>query len=722
MKQQFMHMKSPQGKRHSAQTPPFKGSSPAEAQPGDNAQSPEAYAPDAARPGPSPNWQTSNSLQLENRPGFSSPPVADQETTVQEAIQDPVTGPIHDGNPVQSSYYSPASGQLSSQPQFNAGMPSFAPPMGNAAPPMQQVIPPFAAPMQPGQGAPFAAPMQQGPLAQGAASPFAAPGVASGALLGPGAPPLSQPLAENNWQQMPPPPNNMGYPGTPPPTQPPRPRAPEKKRFPTWARVVIIILLVLVISGSGAFAYYQLNFAPTLNNITGHQAIYTKGGSNINQSTGDILSGQRVNILLLGSDTDGKGNGIENGRPLAQTDIIVSIDPQTKAVAMVSIPRDLQVTVDGIGNMKLDEVFMTGWSGPDVPTRIARAAGLTMQTIEANYGIHIDHYAWVGLTGFIKVIDTAGGVDIDAIHPMVDDNYPDDINTHDPYGNKRLYIAPGPQHMNGIQALEYVRTRHSDLVGDFGRSQRQQQMLAQLKAKLATPDTISKASDLLKDLNGSVQTDLQLTDIMKMANFATSLDMNKMLRVTLGPPFASPSATNSNYLPNCSLIIPAITKIFDLGNQAKCVPQTNNVVTPPNNQGNQDQGTPDMQATPTPGLHHGQNTHNNQGNQNDQNNSGTQGTPGTKGTPNAGNQNGNGDPGTQSTPTPGKTPNKHHKAGNAMIATPGTTAYAALSNLSQILQASALSLQSGGSDWPGVHSLLDLMFMVVFESFDALTT
>ncbi|HZR41277.1 MAG TPA: LCP family protein, partial [Ktedonobacteraceae bacterium] len=213
--------------------------------------------------------------------------------------------------------------------------------------------------------------------------------------------------------------------------------------------------------------------------------------------------------------------------------------------------------------------------GNTVADKIASAAGRTMDALEYNFGIHIDHYAWVGLTGFVKVIDTAGGVDVDAIHPMVDDVYPNDTNNPNGsiYDYKRLYIAPGPQHMNGLQALEYVRTRHSDLVGDFGRSARQQQILAQLKAKLATPDTILKAPQLLNDLQGAVQTDLTLDQIYPLANFARTIDTNKIDRVTFSPPYSKPSGANTNYLPICEQIAPKIATMFALGVNAKCLPQ-----------------------------------------------------------------------------------------------------------------------------------------------------
>jgi LCP family protein required for cell wall assembly len=350
-----------------------------------------------------------------------------------------------------------------------------------------------------------------------------------------------------------------------------------KRRFPTWARIVTGFAAFILLIAGGLFTYYQVEIAPSLNNIIGQGAIHQSSNQNgtpvalVNTQNSSLSSQNRINILLLGSDTDGK-----NGAPLAQSDIVVTIDQQKHYVGMLSIPRDLQVSIPHSGAGKMDFAFSYGWQdqkGTDTTAKAEAGAGLAEDTIQANFGIHIDRYAWVGLTGFVKVIDTAGGVDVDVTHPMVDDNYPDDVANSggSVYDYKRLYIAPGPQHLKGPQALEYVRTRHSDLIGDFGRSARQQQVLSALKIKLATPDTISQTPQLLKDLNGYLLTDMQLDDLAFLGNLARNVDLNKVQHLTLSPPYSTPSNVNTNYLPICSQITPAISQMF--GIQANCIPQ-----------------------------------------------------------------------------------------------------------------------------------------------------
>src|SRR6185312_3580753 len=206
-------------------------------------------------------------------------------------------------------------------------------------------------------------------------------------------------------------------------------------------------------------------------------------------------------------------------------------------------------------------------------------------TIEKDYGITIDRYAWVGLSGFASVIDTLGGVDVDATHPIFDDNYPADTgsNKNDHYALQRLYIAPGPQHMTGEQALNYVRSRHADLVGDIGRTQRQQQVLTALKAKLNVANVFSHLTQIIADLKGKVFTDLSEQEMIAFANFGRTLSGSAIQRLTLGPGHGSQDygdyatlydpwagANQDVVLPHCATIQPVINRIFGLENAQSC--------------------------------------------------------------------------------------------------------------------------------------------------------
>lgn len=361
----------------------------------------------------------------------------------------------------------------------------------------------------------------------------------------------------------------------PPRAAPTRLLRPRRRRRPRCITLALLVLLALVVLGglivSGLYTLETTVLAPLA------QFFHPLGGD----SEGAI-DGRAWNLLLLGSDNDQK---FVFPAVLTQVMMVVHIDPVNKRVFMLSIPRDSWVAVPGQAGMhKIDQAFYMGAAEHhsfDDGVRVARA------TIEQDYGIPIDRYAWIGLEGFASVIDTVGGIDIDVTHPLLDDTYPDDTGrgTHanNPYALKRLLLVPGPRHLTGEQALEYVRSRHADLVGDIGRTQRQQEVLEALKKKLDASTIFNHLAALFHDLAGKVYTDLSEQEILSLAGFARDLPAGSLQRLTLGP-----GKGNRNYgslatvndpgldasqdiiLPNCANIQPVINQVFDLGDAQSC--------------------------------------------------------------------------------------------------------------------------------------------------------
>jgi LCP family protein required for cell wall assembly len=347
------------------------------------------------------------------------------------------------------------------------------------------------------------------------------------------------------------------------------------KRYSTRMRIFIYTFLLLTMLAGGilvyGYAYFKNNIQAPLQNFF-HPV---SRGSGEPPPDDSAITGRPWNILLLGSDNDNKYNfpGL-----LTQVMMIVHVDPDNNSVYMVSIPRDSWVYVPENGAMhKIDQAFFLGavqHNSFDDGVRLARL------TVEQDYGITIDRYAWVGLSGFASVIDTLGGVDIDVTHPILDDLYPDDTqaNPNDPYAVKRLYLAPGPQHLNGLEALEYVRSRHADLIGDIGRTNRQQEILEALKKKLTVPNIINHFQQLIADLAGKVYTDLSPQEMLAFANFGRTLPSSGIHRVTLGPGrgdhdygdlsqvYDPTTGTNQDVvIPHCQNIQPLFTNIFGQG-------------------------------------------------------------------------------------------------------------------------------------------------------------
>ncbi len=365
------------------------------------------------------------------------------------------------------------------------------------------------------------------------------------------------------------------------------PQWPQKTRRKKrrWFKIAIaVVLLLLILCGATAayaYSYFKTNIQQPLSTMI-HPVQRAKDEPRLDTPipTDSAVSGRVWNILLLGSDNDQKFNfpGV-----LTQVMMVVHIDTIHNTVTMLSIPRDSWVYVSGAGGMhKIDQAFLLGAAQTnsfDGGVRLARL------TVEQDYGIPIDRYAWVGLDGFIKVIDTLGGVDIDVAHPIVDDVYPDDTgaNANHPFAVERIYLAPGPQHLDGEQALQYVRSRHADLVGDIGRTQRQQQVLEALKQKLNLFTILTKLPQLLSDMKGYLYTDISEQELLGFALFGRTFPTNQIKNITLGPGSGnqdygdeatiydpSAGAEQDVIIPRCQNIQPVINSLFGLGSAQSC--------------------------------------------------------------------------------------------------------------------------------------------------------
>jgi LCP family protein required for cell wall assembly len=260
-------------------------------------------------------------------------------------------------------------------------------------------------------------------------------------------------------------------------------------------------------------------------------------------------SGAPFTVLLLGSDNDSKS---PKEQVLTQSMILIRVVPSSKQVTMLSIPRDLWVPLSAGGSGKIDTAYSYGGS---------RAA---IATVERNFQVKIDDYAWIGLRGLVNLINRLGGVDLVPTNPVLDDFYPNDLGAGDPYGYSRVAVLPGPQHMDGAHALEYVRSRHGDQRADFGRSIRQQQLLLALrgKAKNVKPADLP---DLAKALGGEINTSLSLERMRALITLAGQLGTENVRQVLLLPPLTRDARSSDGQdilLPDWGGILPLVRQSF----------------------------------------------------------------------------------------------------------------------------------------------------------------
>ncbi len=217
---------------------------------------------------------------------------------------------------------------------------------------------------------------------------------------------------------------------------------------------------------------------------------------------------ERINFLLMGIDL----RPGERGAARTDTMIVVTIDPVSKNVGMLSFPRDLWVTVPGYGENRINTAYFTG----EADKYPGGGPALAERTIQYNFGIPINYYVVINFVGFRKMVDTLGGLTIDVPQEIYDSAFPDDT-----YGYRTLYIKAGVQHMSGDLALAYARTRHQDT--DFGRMKRQQQVLMAIKQQALTASTVTKIPALWAGREDMVSTDLTLDKIAQFAQLAKDI-------------------------------------------------------------------------------------------------------------------------------------------------------------------------------------------------------
>ena len=273
-------------------------------------------------------------------------------------------------------------------------------------------------------------------------------------------------------------------------------------------RLAVLTVLCLALSGIAGVAAYFFPVVVAGVGQTGQTVVVPPSHSpGATTPVPSAAPGAPFTVLLLGSDDDGK-----NKAPLTQSMILVRVDPASKHVTMLSIPRDLWVPLSTGGSAKIDAAYAYG------------GAAAAIATVERNFHVHIDEYAWVGLTGLIKLIDLLGGVDVFVTNPVLDDFYPNDINVTYLYGYKRVAVLPGAQHLDGSNALQYVRSRHNDINGDFGRSARQQQVLLAIKAKASTLNA-ADLPDIVNALSGKFKTSMGLDRVRSLLGVASAFEI-----------------------------------------------------------------------------------------------------------------------------------------------------------------------------------------------------
>jgi LCP family protein required for cell wall assembly len=228
------------------------------------------------------------------------------------------------------------------------------------------------------------------------------------------------------------------------------------------------------------------------------------------------------NILLVGTDA-------RPGEDISRTDALVWIrlDPANNRVSMLSFPRDLYVNIPGYGKDKINAVYPIGEKkiGPGY------GPALLKKTVGELVGIPIDHFVMINFEGFKAVIDKIGGIYIDVPKAIDDSSYPTDD-----YRTIKIHFDAGLQLMDGERALMYARTRHAD--SDFGRNQRQQQVLMAIFNRIRAQGLLTQLTsldDYTAVLSDYIRTDITRGEMLSLASMGSELHAENIQRFAIDP-------------------------------------------------------------------------------------------------------------------------------------------------------------------------------------------
>jgi polyisoprenyl-teichoic acid--peptidoglycan teichoic acid transferase len=256
-----------------------------------------------------------------------------------------------------------------------------------------------------------------------------------------------------------------------------------KRKGNKWLKVTGIVLLVLLIAAGvyGFTVYQSLKNAVATMNQPIERKVTVKREKPVKLDQKDPFS-----VLMLGVDER------EGDKGRSDTIIVLTVNPNSNSVKMLSIPRDTRTEIVGKGTVdKINHAYAFG----GVP--------MSMNTVESFLDIPIDYYMKINMEGFKDIVDAVGGVTVHNNLDFTQDNF---------------HFTKGELNLNGTRALSYSRMRYEDPRGDFGRNARQRQIIQAVLNQGKSLSTLANFSNIFTALGANVKTNLtfgQMVDIQK---------------------------------------------------------------------------------------------------------------------------------------------------------------------------------------------------------------
>ncbi|WP_298824676.1 LytR family transcriptional regulator [uncultured Planococcus sp.] len=274
-------------------------------------------------------------------------------------------------------------------------------------------------------------------------------------------------------------------------------RRDKKNKKKKWPWIVGILGLIVIGLGIYLFTVYS-TFTNTLEEI--HEPIEREASEKrTTDQAVDLSQEDPFSVLLLGVDER------EDDRGRSDTVVVMTVNPAEQSTKMVSIPRDTYTEIVGRGTMdKINHAYAFG------------GIEMSMATVENLLDIPIDYVMQVNMEGFKDIVDAVDGVEVN--NTLAFDGF-----------------AEGTLELNGEEALDYVRMRKQDPEGDFGRQNRQKQVIQGIMKKGASVNSLLNYKDIFTALGDNVRTNMTFDEMMDVqSNYRDAIGTVEQLMVEDG--------------------------------------------------------------------------------------------------------------------------------------------------------------------------------------------
>ncbi|WP_208589851.1 LCP family glycopolymer transferase [Gracilibacillus suaedae] len=267
-------------------------------------------------------------------------------------------------------------------------------------------------------------------------------------------------------------------------------RSNRRKSKKWWILTPLIILFVIILA-VGGYVWSVVNNVEDTFNTKMHDPVESIDMEKVKEKTENA---EPLNILLLGVDQRGNDSGRSDAL------MVLSLKPEKDEMQLISIPRDTRTLIVGRGNEdKINHAYAFG------------GADMAVQTVQNFLDIEIDYFVRINMEGLQELVDELGTITVD-----------NEIEWND----NKYEFTKGPVEMDGEKTLAYVRMRKQDPAGDFGRTERQRNVIQAIIDEGASVANVTKVNELIDIMGNNMSTSLDFNAVKSLLNGYTDTRKN----------------------------------------------------------------------------------------------------------------------------------------------------------------------------------------------------